>query len=60
MLGVIASQDSNRIFAIYGLVITNSQSVFAYSYIFKTFISIVGKAPSVIITDEEKTIYYAL
>ena len=59
-VGVFASTNLYKRIVIFGLVITNSQSVFAYSFIFKEFIRLIGKSPPVIITDEEKGMYYAL
>jgi hypothetical protein len=45
---------------IYGVVITNCQSVEAYKFIFKEFFTIMGSWPSCIYTDEEKAMFYAI
>jgi len=37
---------------IFGLVITNNQSEEVYKYIFRQFITIMGKGPETFITDE--------
>lgn len=51
MLGVFACSNAYKKIVIFGLVITNSQTVFAYSFIFKKFFEIMGSTPDVIITD---------
>ena len=45
MLGVFASSNSMKKIVVFGLVVTNSQSVFAYSFIFKSFFKIMGRQP---------------
>lgn len=37
MLGVFAGSNACKRIVIFGLVVTNSQSVFAYQYIFRKF-----------------------
>ena len=59
-MGVFAGNNGVKKIIVYGLVITNSQSTYAYTYIFKTFFEIIGSKPEVIITDEEKAIFYAI
>ena len=59
-VGVFVNTNLFKRIVVFGLVITNSQSVFAYSFIFKEFIRLVGKSPPVIITDEEKGMFSAL
>jgi hypothetical protein len=60
MIGVFASTNLFKKIIIFGLVVTNSQSVFAYTYIFREFFSMMGADPLVIVTDEEKGMYQAL
>lgn len=60
MMGVFASTNHYRKIVIFGLVVTNSQSVYAYSYLISSFFEIMGSVPEVIITDEEKAIYYGI
>lgn len=45
MLGLFASSNSMKKIVIFGLVVTNSQTVFAYSYIFRSFFEMVGGQP---------------
>ena len=59
-MGVFGGTSESQRIAVYGLVITNNQSVEIYKYLFKQFMDIMGRQPHTIITDEEKSIYYAL
>jgi hypothetical protein len=52
MIGVFASTNLYKKIVIFGLVVTNSQTVFAFSFIFKEFFKLVGSSPPTIITDE--------
>jgi len=52
MIGVFATFNNMRKITVTGLVITNSQSVFAYSFIFKEYFKIMNSVPKVIVTDE--------
>jgi hypothetical protein len=45
MLGIFASTNNSKKIVVFGLVVTNSQSVFAYKYLFKSFIEIMGSSP---------------
>lgn len=60
MMGVFASTNLYKRIVIFGLVVTNSQTVFAYSYIFREFFRLVGSSPPTLITDEENAMHYAL
>ena len=51
MVGVMAGTNGSKKIIIFGLVLTNSQSIFAYKYIFKQFFDIMGSTPETIITD---------
>lgn len=59
-MGIFASTNNSKKIVIFGLVVTNSQSVFAYKYLFTSFFKIMGSVPEIIITDEEKAMFYAL
>ena len=52
LVGVFAGTSQTRKIMIFGLVITNNQSEEVYKYIFKQFITIMGKGPETFITDE--------
>jgi hypothetical protein len=53
MFGLFASNNTTfKKIVIFGLVVTNSQSIFAYAFLFRQFFSIMGSVPEVIITDE--------
>ena len=60
MVGVFANYNAYKKIIIFALVITNSQTSLAYEYIMTSFFTIMGVQPEVIITDEEKPLYYAL
>lgn len=60
MVGVFVSTNVFKKIVVFGLAITNSQSVFAYTYIFRQFFELMGSPPNIVITDEEKGMYYAL
>jgi len=60
MIGVFSTFNNIRKITVLGFVITNSQSTFAYSFIFSEFFKIMNSVPKIIVTDEEKTMYYAL
>lgn len=51
MMGVFASTNFYKKIVVFALVITNSQTVFAYAYIFRTFFAMMGSVPDVIVTD---------
>ncbi len=42
MIGVFAGTNGSKRIVIFGLIITNSQSVFAYKFIFKEFFRLIG------------------
>ena len=60
MIGVFSGHNASRKIVIFGLAITNSQTVFSYSFIFKKFFEIMKTQPKVIITDQEKPLFYAI
>ena len=60
MVGLFANYNYFKKIVIFGIVITNSQTSFAYSYILQSFFDIMGSQPETIITDEEKSLFYAL
>ena len=60
MMGVMAGTNGSKKIVIFALIVTNSQTTFAYKYIFKEFFDIMGSVPDIVITDEEKPMHYAL
>lgn len=52
MIGFFLGTNASKRIIVFGLVVTNSQSVFAYSWIFREFFRLVGSTPAVVVTDE--------
>ena len=51
-MGVLASTNGSKKIVVFGLVVTNSQSVFAYEYIFQQWFELLEGSPEIVITDD--------
>ena len=60
LVGMFGGVSESKRISIFGVVITNSQSVEVYKFIFSEFLTMVGSHPHSFVTDEEKNIFYAL
>jgi hypothetical protein len=52
LMGIFAGTNESKRIVVYGVVVTNSQTVEAYKFILKSFFKLMGKKPTSIITDE--------
>ncbi len=52
LVGVFGGTSESQRITVYGFVVTNSQSVNVYKYLFGEFFKIMGKCPQTMITDE--------